>query len=266
MYGFDHMKLSMCLAARLVFPLVLVSCGSLAPSVTEPSPQAPIAKPAEPQQATSGKDSKAETEKKAEEKAAREKELRAKKRELEYARTGMLTVAIERQVRTMTTDNLLETARIELEKAKRDLDLFLKSTKQHELDERQIQVDSQTYRAEEAKDEQAELESMYKDDEFAKKTKELVLRRGRRQVELADRALAVARKDLEVLEQHTLPQRERELRRKVDTSELDLKKAELEQRKTALELDVQGRQAEDKVKDLEQDVKELEQKLAKESA
>lgn len=242
------------------------SCTVVAPQAAEPVAQAPIAKPADAQKAESEKERKAEQEKKAEEKAAREKELRAKKREVEYAHIGLETAAIERQVRTLTVENLLQSARIDLEKAKRELELFLESTKPHELEEHQIQLDSQTYRAEEAKDEQAELESMYKDDEFAKKTKELVLRRGRRQVELADRSLAAARKEFEVLEQHTLPERERELRRKVETAELDLKKADLEQRKAALELDVQKRQAEDKLKDLEQEVKELEQKIAKESA
>jgi hypothetical protein len=245
---------------------LLAACSTVAPHPVDTAPQSPAAKPADSQKAESEKDRKAEQEKKAEEKAARDKELRTKKRELEYARIGLETAAIERQVRTLTVENLLQSARIDLEKAKRELELFLKSTKPHELEEHQIQMDSQTYRAEEAKDEQAELESMYKDDEFAKKTKELVLRRGRRQVELADRSLAVARKEFEVLEQHTLPERERELRRKVETAELDLKKADLEQRKAALELDVQKRQAEDKLKDLEQDVKELEQKIAKESA
>src|SRR5262249_6931461 len=109
-------------------------------------------------------------------------------------------------------------------------------------------------------------ESMYKEDEFAKKTKELVLRRGRWQTEMSDRSLKVARQEQDLLEQHTLPDRERELRRKVDDAEKEVSKAELEQRKAVLEMDVQKRQAEDKVNDLGQDIKELEQKLAKESA
>jgi hypothetical protein len=236
---------------------------------TFPACKTPDAAPAaEPQQAAQGggdKDKKSEAEKKADERQAKEKELRNKKRELDYARIALQTGAIDREMRTLAADRALANARHEFEKATADLDVFTKAQSAREKDEKQLGIDSQTYRAEEAKDEQAELESMYKDDEFAKKTKELVLKRGKRQVELSDRSLALAKREQEQLEKHTLPDRERDLRHKLEEARLDVGKAELEQRKAALELDVQRRQAEDKVHDLEQDVKELEQKLAKET-
>jgi hypothetical protein len=223
---------------------------------------------AEPQQAAQGgpdKDKKPEADKKADERAAKEKELRNKKRELDYARIALETGKLDREMRTLAADRTLANGKHEVEKAQADLDVFRKAQKSREADEKQLGIDSQTYRAEEAKDEQAELESMYKDDEFAKKTKELVLKRGKRQVELSDRSLSLAKREQEQFQQHTQPDRERDLQHKVDEARLDVQKAELEQRKAALEVDVQRRQAEDKVHDLEQDVKELEQKLAKET-
>jgi len=244
----------------VVVPFALTACSS-APPAAPGKPDAVVEAPASKGEA----DQRVDREKKVEERATKEKELRNKKRELDYARLGLETAAIDRQVRSLVVEVGLSRARLDLDKAKKELDLFLTAHKPREVEEHKITIDAQTYRAEEAKDEQAELESMYKDDEFAKKTKELVLKRGKRQVELADRGLAVAKKEQEVFEQHTLPDRERDLRRKVDDGETEVKKTELEQRKAALELDVQKRQAEDKVHDLELDVKELEQKLAKES-
>jgi hypothetical protein len=237
-------------------------------AATFPACKTPDAAPAaEPQQAAQGggdKDKKPEAEKKADERAAKEKELRNKKRELDYARIAIETGKLDREMRTLAAERTLANAKHELEKAQ-NVDVLTKTLSLREKDEKQLGIDSQTYRAEEAKDEQAELESMYKDDEFAKKTKELVLRRGKRQVELADRSLDLAKREQGQFVDHTLPDRERDLRHKLEEARLDVQKAELEQRKAALELDVQRRQAEDKVRDLEQDVKELEQKLAKET-
>jgi len=250
------------------FLVLAVLIASTFPACTPIQPargdKAPDPAPAaEPQQAAQGGADKAD--KKADERAAKEKELRNKKRDLDYARIALDTGALDREMRTLGADRALANARHEVDKAQTELDVFLGAQKLRETDEKKLGIDSQTYRAEEAKDEQAELESMYKEDEFAKKTKELVLKRGKRQVELSDRSLDLARREQDQFEKHTLPDRERDLRHKLDEAKLDVKKAELDQRKATIELDVQRRQAEDKVHDLEQDVKELEQKLAKET-
>lgn len=234
------------------------ACGSVtAVGGGDPGPGAPqeAPKPAD--------DKKAEAEKKAEEIAQKEKDLQQKQRDLDYAKIGVQTTAIDRQVRTMSVDNAVARATLELEKQRKELDLFLNQHKPRELEEHRIQLDWQTYRAEESKDELAELENMYKGDEFAKDTKELVVKRGRRQMEMSARSLAVAKKEFEVFEQHTLADRERDLRQKVKDSEIELEKARLEHEKAMLELGVQQRQADERVKDLTRDVGEMQQKLAK---
>lgn len=253
------------LVASAIAALLFAACQTV-PGKPPEQANAPVAKAIDDPKADGDAAKHAEALKKSDAQAQLEKDIRNKQRELDFARIGIETVAVDRQIRTLTTENLLQTARIEMEKAKRELDLFVSNTKPHELEEHQMQLDSLAYRFEEQKDEQSELESMYKDDQFAKQTKELVLRRGLRQVELADRALALARKEFKILEERTLPDRERELRRKVETTELEVKKSDLESRKSTMEIDVQRRQAGDKLKDAEQDLKELLQKLAKASA
>ena len=56
-----------------------------------------------------------------------------------------------------------------------------------ETTQAKISLDQARFSAEHAKDEHAELEAMYKADEFAEMTKKLMLKRSRRQMELADR-------------------------------------------------------------------------------
>lgn len=229
----------------LPLPSCATGSGELAPSAV----QAPAA-------ADDGK----EQEKKAEEQKQRDKDLQQKRRDLDYAKIAVQTAAIDRQVRQMSVEAAAARSQIEVDKQKRELDLFLQQHKPRELEEHRIALDYQIHRAEEAKEELAELEAMYKDDEFARATKELVIRRGRRQMEMADRNLAVGQKEFEVFEKHTLAERERELRQKLKDAEVELDKARLEHQKAQIELDVQQRQADDKVKDLMRDIEELEQK------
>jgi hypothetical protein len=233
---------------------LLAACAATAP---EPEAQAPGAPP--PKSADADK---AEQQKKAEEKKQREKELAQKRRELEYAKVSVQTAGIDRQVRSMSVDTAVARAQLELDKHKRELDLFLTQHKPREMEERRIGLDHQIYRAEEAKEELAELEAMYKEDEFARSTKELVVKRGRRQMEMADRSLAVGKKEFELFERHTLTERERDLKQKVKDAEQELEKARLEHQKAQLEMGVQQRQADDRVGDLQRDIEELERKLA----
>jgi len=225
-------------------------------SAPQPEPQKLVA-------AKSSADQDAEKQKQeAEEKKTKEKELAHKRRDLDYAKVGLQTNEIERRMRTMSIESQLNDAELDLQKQKKELELHQKETAPREMEEHRISLDYQIHRAEESKEELAELESMYKDDEFASKTKELVIKRGRRQAEMADRNLAVSRREFAVFEGHTMPERERDLQKKVRDAELALEKARMEKQKTMMEMDVQKRQAEDKVKDLEIEIAELEKKLA----
>lgn len=240
--------------ALSTFVLLLAACAGTSAAVQPQPAPAAVQEPAT-DAARAGKTA-------ADERAAREKELQQKQRELEYAEIEGETQAIEREARRLGVQAAVAKAEETLAEARAAREAFLGQEKPRQLEQRRIQLDQQTYAAEEAKDELGELEAMYAQDEFARSTKELVLKRGRRKLELSERSLAIGRQEIDFLREHTLPQQEREHQRKVADAELELQKARLELKKADLELALGARKAKDRVADLQRDIAELQQKLA----
>ena len=91
----------------------------------------------------------------------------------------------------------------------------LTNFKEHEapaaLEKAKISLKSAQNSATHAADEFKELVAMYKADEFAEMTKELVLKRGRSRMALAERRLEVQRDQLTNLQSFTHPAKLREL-------------------------------------------------------
>jgi hypothetical protein len=201
---------------------------------------------------------------KADARKEKQKELKKKTRELAHARIEKETGAIDGKIRAGAVAAALQNATDELAEKRKALELFLSEQRSRELEEKKISLDRSAQRAEFAKDELGELVSMYENDEFAKTTKELVLKRGRRELEMADRSLAVERREFSEFEQHALPQRERELRRKVADAELEHKKAGLEADKAKLELELAAAKADESIAELQAEIVELQEALAKE--
>lgn len=247
------------------FSLLLLGCQ--APSGATPVPTAAEQPQAPRGEETKNAEAKAKEEARQKEEARKQKqkELRGKQRELDYARVENQTGEIDRRVRAMGVEAALQRTALELDKARTELDVFVKELKPRELEEKKISLDQSTYRAEHSKDELGELVAMYEADEFARTTKELVLKRGRRDLEMAERYLAVARKEAAHLEQITLPQRERDLRQKVADAEVERKKAEMEADKARIESELAVKKSADRIADLETDIKELQEALAKET-
>lgn len=247
------------------FPLLfLFACESTAPP--SPSPAAPVtAAPGTDAKKDAGGDADAKKQKEKEDEAKKKaKELRGKQRELANAQTEAQIAEVDRTVRQLGVDAALAKTAIELEAAKTNLKTFLDDVKPRELEERKITVDQSTYRAEHQKDELGELTAMYDADEFAKTTKELVLKRGRRDLEMAERWLAVAKKESAHFELFAMPQRERELRQKLADVELDRKRAELDASKAKVEFELAAKKHAARVADLEEDIAELQQAIGKE--
>lgn len=260
-------------AVLLVLASSLFPCCMSIGNESTSTPPSRTQSPQQPQQPANAEapkpkteaEAKAEAEKKAEERAAKEKELRLKRRELEYANTEKETAAIDRKTREMGLEAQAKKVALELEKAQKELKLFLEEHRPRQLEEKKISLDQQTYYAEHSKDELGELEAMYQADEFAKTTKELVLKRGRRQLEMAERSLAVAKKENEIFAAHTLPDRERDLKQKVADAGIEVEKQALEARKAKIDLDLAARKLADRIQDLERDIQEIEKKLAKDA-
>lgn len=189
------------------------------------------------------------------------KELRDKQRKLAHTRVEQQVAAIDRRVKAMTVEAELAKSARKLEAAQEALALFLGEQKPRELEEHRIKVDRSMHRADHSKDELEELTAMYEADEFAKATKELVLKRGRRSLEMAERDLAISKRELDEFENHTLPRRERELRDKVAEAELERKKAELEAEKAAIAQDLALLKEKEAISDLQEEIAELQKEL-----
>lgn len=189
------------------------------------------------------------------------KELRQKQRERREALAEQSATAIANRLAVMSADATLRRARAELDDARSELATFEREVRPRELEDRRIGLDSSTFRADHAKDELGELTKMYEEDEFAKTTKELVLKRGRRDLELAERSLAVAKLEFEHFATQELPKKQRELQRKLVDAELEAAKAELERQKLDLEQSLAAQKHGDRLADLDEAIAELEQKL-----
>jgi len=94
------------------------------------------------------------------------------------------------------------------------------------LTEATIERDEASYQAEEAKAELGELEAMYQADEFAKLTKELVLQRGRRRLEVSQRRLQARTDKLALLRDVEQEHERRQQADKVAAAEAAVAKAE----------------------------------------
>ena len=247
--------------------LLLCSCESAPPPSGTPSP-APVSAASTDAKTETAADSDAAKKQKEKDEEAKKKgkELRGKQRELANAQTEAQVAEIERNMRQLGIDAGLARTALELDAARTNLKTFLEDVKPRELEEKKISVDQSTYRAEHQKDELGELTAMYDADEFARTTKELVLKRGRRDLEMAERWLAVARKESSHFEQFALPQRERELRQKVADTELERKKAELDAGKAKIEFELAAKKHATRVSDLEEEIAELQQAMAKEKS
>jgi hypothetical protein len=246
----------------LSFPVLLaVACATPTPlsPVPDAAPVAVAEPAAKPAAATAADEAKVAARKQ------KQKELRGKQRELEAAHGEQRVAEVDRQVRQLTLEAAVKKTGADLEQAQQDLAVFVAAVKPRELAERRISFDSSTYRAEHSKDELGELVAMYEADEFARTTRELVLKRGRRDLELAERSLAVATKELAHFETVTLPQRERELQHKVRDAELERTKVGLEVEKWKLEVGLAEQKQKDRLADLAEDIQELQVALAKES-
>ena len=87
-------------------------------------------------------------------------------------------------------------AALALAEAERDLAVFKETERPHAIAEAVLELDEADHRRESEQDELNELIAMYAAEDFAAMTKELVLKRGRKNLEFAERELELARAEL----------------------------------------------------------------------
>jgi hypothetical protein len=128
--------------------------------------------------------------------------------ELKQARGKLELAELAAQKALAEAEQEVRSAEHSAEEARRELAAFAEIEKAHRTDEARLELERATNRASEAESELAELEAMYAEEQFATLTKELVLIRGRRALEVARKQLELDRQKLDLLTNHELPTEE----------------------------------------------------------
>ena len=185
-------------------------------------------------------------------------------RELQRAQMKMQVAALGAGTDRLKAQRKVDDAGRELEQARRALDLFLSYEQPHELAESQLSLDRAHHRRELQVDELKELEAMYAEEDFAEMTKELVLKRGRKNVEFAERSLELAMRKFEVKRTEELPKRQRELEQKVVAAEGELRDAEVGREKNEIQVELDLMEARTKLEEAEREMRKAEEARAAE--
>lgn len=224
---------------------LLSGCGNTVHALNTPSDQ--VGSPGDGKAGKDGKD-------KEKDQLSRAAEVAQKERELEHARLSL-------EIATLKTAHDVAAAESEAKEASRslvDAKLALANLArqaQADLEDAEIDRDEASNRADEAKAELAELEAMYQADEFAAMTKELVLQRGRRQLEFANRRLALQQKKLVLLREVEQEEKQREASAKVETATTADTKARQDLERIAKEAHLEQLKAKHAVLDAEEAVR-----------
>ncbi len=113
--------------------------------------------------------------------------LQKKERELNYAKLQLQITELELQADERSQKNSIADAERGVRHAEEELADYLQTHKVIETKERELNTDQQKENLRETQQEYDELESMYKGEDFAKKTKELVLSRGKARLDFSAR-------------------------------------------------------------------------------
>jgi len=181
-------------------------------------------------------------------------------RKLEIGKLELDLAKLEAEQDLSNAELAVEFARAGLVKARGDQEAFLKAERALEVDQGVLGLDASKGRADDAAAELAELEAMYSAEEFAKKTKELVITRSRRDLDFAKRSLELAQRRRTVEDTYELPAKERDLAHAVRSAEKELMEAEQELVKKRLQTKIALAKAAQEFAELEKKAEKAKQK------
>jgi hypothetical protein len=190
----------------------------------------------------------------------KERELRIAELELEIAKQKAQSVAAGDQA-------AVESAQLELAKAERDLSHFREVEAPAKLAEEQLSLDNSEFRLQESRQEQEQMEAEYGPhltDEQARKTGEIVIWRGQKRIEFAERRLELSRNSLAQLDGYELPARAGDLEQKVVEKREALARAREKAERGELENLVSVTKAENRIDLLHYELSKLRESAAKE--
>jgi len=193
-------------------------------------------------------------------------EEQALARKLEVAKLELDLAKLEAEQEVAAAEQSLAAAKLEAEKARLERQAFAEIGRAQELDSAKLDVDRSRGRADDAAAELGELEAMYAEEEFATKTKELVITRSRRDLEHAKRSLDLAGRKLKETEGFELPAKEHQLEQARVEAEKGLLEAQQGLDKLRLEKKIAIAKAEQEVEELTRKAEKARAKKAKKAA
>lgn len=183
-------------------------------------------------------------------------------REVEYAKIELDLAKLSAAADARDSDQSVVEATQKLEAVRKDRDNYKNAETPNKLADKQLDIDRSTQFMEESKQELDELEGMYKKEEFASLTKELVLSRGKKKLEFARRGLEIAKKNQEQLTGFDIPKKQLDLDQAVDRAEKALAEANAKKEKGALETKLRLLRAEHKVDEAQRALEKAKKKPA----
>ena len=183
--------------------------------------------------------------------AAKKAELKALKKEREktYANLELALAEMDAERELLSAQQELERAQNSLQAAQRDLEHFQKVERPLEMEDLQMDLDRSTQSAHERQMELDEIMAMYKKDDFAKLTKELVVQREKFRMEMAQRELALAKKKANDKQQHAWAVKELDLSLALKKAQDGVGDAQAKLKKTQARNELELMRARHKVED-----------------
>jgi len=194
--------------------------------------------------------------------SAKDKVAKAE-REVEDGRIELKIAQAEAESAARKAQDDVDDAEHSLQEATNALDQFMKNEREFELSKVKLGLDRASWRLEAEKQELAELEAMYQKDDVAALTKELVLQRGRKGVEFAERELAHEQREASATREFELPKKQREMEQEKREKENALREAKAEKQKSVDEIELKLRKARAGLEDAEKALAKAREKAAK---
>jgi hypothetical protein len=217
------------------------------------------AKPDEPAPASSAAPKAGGGDDDADKLAKKQFDLECGKLELNIKRLG-----IEAEERNGKQD--LADAERDLRNAREALEVFQGHEKGMKLDDGQLDLEESEQMRKQRQQELDELMAMYKQEELATLTKELVISRETKSLEFAKRRFEMQKKTTEHQKTVELPKKERELTEAVQKAERKLEEARRKADKSKLENQLEIMKAEHGIAELEKEIAKLQKAPKKEGA
>ncbi len=192
--------------------------------------------------------------------------LQKKERELNYAKLQLQITELELQADERSQKNSLADAERGVRHAEEELADYLQTHKALEAKERELNTDQQKEGLRETQQEYDELESMYKDEDFAKKTKELVLSRGKARLDFSQRGMELSNSRRKFQEETVTQRRERDLREALEKARQGLEEGRAAAERKKLSNQLQRMRAQDGLDDLQKEVDKLKKEAGKPAA